>query len=159
MFRLEKSRTPEQIRQVVEDVLDWFPGEEHQSLRHSLATWMLDVLLPHRFPGVAFPMIGDLTEVKCMLYENIREWCRNQEEKGIKKGIQKGIQTGRQEGLQKGRQAEAQLLASMLAQKFGDLPARHREEIEAADSATILDWVGRVLKAGSIDQVFDGNGQ
>ncbi|MEE8586272.1 MAG: Rpn family recombination-promoting nuclease/putative transposase, partial [Acidobacteriota bacterium] len=38
VFRLEKSRTPEQIRQVVEDVLDWFPGEEHQSLRHSLAT-------------------------------------------------------------------------------------------------------------------------
>ncbi len=156
VFRLEKSRTPEQIRQVVVDVLEWFAGEEHQSLRHSLATWILDVLLPCRFPGVAFPMIGDLTEVKCMLYENIREWKRNLEDAARMSGLEAGIEKGIEQGIMQG---EAQLLASMLAQKFGALPARHREEIEAADSATLLRWAGRALNAGSIDQVFDRNGQ
>lgn len=90
VFRLENCRTPEEIRQVIEDILRWFPGEEHQSLRCSLATWMLQVLLPNRFPGIAFPMIGNLMEAKSMLAENIAEWSRNLEEKGMENGSRRG---------------------------------------------------------------------
>lgn len=51
------------------------------------------------------------------------------------------------------------MLTSILTQKFGQLPAGHREEIEKADSNAIHRWVEVALNAESIDQVFNGNGR
>lgn len=152
VFRLEKSRTPEEIQQVVQDVQQWFPGEEHLSLRSSLATWMLNVLLPHKFPGMAFPMVGDLTEVQSMLYENIGEWVKGIEDAGIEKGIVRGFKKGFAKG-------EAQMLASLMARRFGSLPLGVQQEIDRADRKTIRQWASHLLQANSLEQVLNGNGR
>ena len=56
LFRLEKSRTPEQ-----------------DSLRRAFTVWIKRVLLPGRLPGVHLPEVGNLLEIKTMLAESVIE--------------------------------------------------------------------------------------
>ncbi|MEE8584795.1 MAG: transposase, partial [Acidobacteriota bacterium] len=149
------------IEKVVSDLIRWFPGSGHQSLRRAFAAWLGQVLLPARFPEGEFPQIEKLQEVKSMLAERVREWPREWEERGWNRGLREGREEGRKEGREEGLQqgirlGEARLLEQQLRQKFGKPSKTLRDRISNADSQTLSEWADRVLTAETLDQVLNG---
>jgi len=65
----------------------------------------------------------------------------------LREVFEKGQQEGRQEG-------EMALLCRQLERRFGPLPAWARQQIEAADTATLESWGVRLLEAPSLEDVL-----
>jgi hypothetical protein len=61
LFRLDRSRSRDELQAVVDDLLAWLATPERRSLRR--------VFLRRRLPGVVIPEIDDFREVKAMLAE------------------------------------------------------------------------------------------
>lgn len=165
LLRLENSRTAEDIRKVVGDLIRWFPGPANRTLRQDFATWLVAVLLPHRFPDFEPPEnVNDLMEVKSMLAERVDQWTADWEEQGRQKGHRQGHQEGHQEGLQQGlqqgrregrREAEVEILTQFLNAKIGPLTDLQRRKVLEADAVTRQRWIGRLLSADAINQVIE----
>ena len=151
LFRLENSGSPEEIRRVVDALVDWLKAPEQTSLRRSFVVWLRRVLLPSRVPGVAVPPVTDLQEVKAMLAERVQEWAREWREEGLRQGLQQGMQQGMQQGHKQGEEA---MLVYLLERRFGPLTEDARARIAVADSGTLRLWAERVLSAGALDDVF-----
>jgi predicted transposase/invertase (TIGR01784 family) len=147
LFALEKSGSPEQMRELVGKLSDWLQSPEQTGLRRAFTVWIKRVLLPGRMPGVEIPQINDLQEVKAMLAERVIEWTEQWKQEGLQQGIQQGMQQGMQQG-------EARILLRLLARRFGELPEDKRRQIESADTETLLEWSERVLTANSLDEVL-----
>jgi predicted transposase YdaD len=161
LFRLEKSRDLEAFRQEVGRIAADLPLDE--GLRASVYTWLTQVLLPSKFPGLPLPEVGSLEEVQTMLAERVKEWTREwkkeglQEglQKGLQKGLRKGLQKGRREGLEKGRREGLQdFLLSEMAERFGPVPETIRRRVEAIQDFEELRKFGkRLLAADSINDL------
>ena len=147
VFRLENSRTPEQVLKVLDALLVWLQAPEQGTLRRAFAVWLKRVLLPRRVPGAVFPEVVELQEVRTMLAERVKEWTQE--------WVQQGLQQGRQEGRQEG---EASLLLRLLERKFGLVPEEVRQRVSSADPETLLVWGERVLTAERIEEVFGDAG-
>ena len=178
LFRLESRRTPDDMRQVVEALLEWLDEETQDALRRAFAHWIKHLLRAH-MPAAEFDHVSALQEIRIMLADRIDEWFREAAAKGereglrrgfsqgIQEGRQKGRQEGRQEGLQKGLQEglqeglglgqrEGQLLSleRILCKRFGPVPAHIKARWQAADLAQIGVWIDRSIDAASLDAVF-----
>jgi hypothetical protein len=143
LFRLENSRGPDDVLQVVEALVEWLTAPEQADLSRALVVWLRRSLLAGRMPDVEIPEIENLQEVRTMLAERVKDWTKQWREEGLEKGRQEG----RQEG-------EAALLGRQLECKFGALDAEIRRRISAADSGQLLSWGVRVLRAETIEEVF-----
>ncbi|HHJ19582.1 MAG TPA: hypothetical protein ENJ84_07115 [Gammaproteobacteria bacterium] len=73
-------------------------------------------------------------------------------ERFIEKGMQQGMEQGMQKGMQQG---EAAALLKLLGLKFSEVPDNIRQRIETAETETLLEWLGRVLTAQSINEVVE----
>jgi hypothetical protein len=135
LFRLENSRAPEDIAQVVAALTEWLKEPHQADLRRAFVGWLRQVLLPRRLPETEIPEIEHLQEVRTMLAERVREWTRQWREEG------------RQE-------CGAEFLTRQLERKFGPLDAAVRSRIEQADSEQLLEWAERVLTAERLEDVF-----
>lgn len=151
LFRLENSRTPADIPQVVGHLVDWLAAPARDSLRRAFVVWLKRVLLPARAPGVELPPINDLQEMHTMLAERVRTWTEDWKQQGIQEGIQQGIQEGIQEGIVHG---EAKLLRLLFQQRFGAVPDWVEARLTAAKEAELETWGTRVLDSASLDEVF-----
>ena len=145
LFQLENSRGPEELQQVVERLVEWLEAPEQASLRRAFASWLRDVLLPARLPGVRIDAVLELSEVHDMLAERVMEWTREWKQQGLDEGLKEGLKEG-----------ESLMLQRLLTLKFGPLDAATQARLAAADSETLLVWGERVLAAGSLAEVFDG---
>jgi len=74
LFRLENSRDPAEVQQVVAALVEWLQAPEQVSLRRAFAIWLRQVLLPARLPGVRIDEVNELSEVRDMLAERVVEW-------------------------------------------------------------------------------------
>ena len=150
LFRLERSRGPEDVQRVLEALLQWLDVPALSELRRSFGVWMREVLLPARVPGAVIPQMADLEEVKSMLAERVVEWTREWEQEGFEKGIQQGIAKGLQQGIAKGLQQgiakEAEktigvlrgMLLTQLEERFGALPEAARRQVGSIGSVEEL---------------------
>ena len=86
LFRLENSRTPEAVSQVLENLIVWLTMPEQASVRRAFTVWLKRVFLPGRIPGVEIAEVHDIQEVKTMLAELVKEWTREWERQGMEKG-------------------------------------------------------------------------
>ncbi|MCX6028332.1 MAG: Rpn family recombination-promoting nuclease/putative transposase [Chloroflexi bacterium] len=114
LFRLENSRLPEDVRRVVECLIEWLGAPEQVELRRSFTTWINQVLLPARLPGQTVPDVRDLLEVRSMLEERVIEWTMDWK------------QQGRQEGRQEGRRLA---VLDLLEIRFGMVPERVQQAV------------------------------
>ena len=92
LFKLERSRTPKDLENAIALLIEWL-GDTHaqtMALRRAFSTWIRRVILPHRFPGIAFGAVEELQEVKDMLAERVMEWTKEWEQQGLEKGLQQG---------------------------------------------------------------------
>jgi len=122
LFLLERSRGPEEIQTVVAALLEWLQGPERAALRRSFTTWLKQVLLPARVPGVEVPEVSELEEVKSMLAERVVEWTQEWQKEGFERGLMTGLAKGR-----------AALLRE-LERRFGPLPEGVRKRVDSLDS-------------------------
>jgi len=131
LFRLENSRAPEDIANVVAALSEWLKAPDQADLRRAFVGWLRQVLLPRRIPGAEIPEIENLQEVRTMLAERVQEWTKQWKQEG-----------------------EAGLLMRQLERKFGPLDAAVRTRLERADSERLLEWAERVLTAERLEDVF-----
>ncbi len=142
LFRLEQSRTPDDVRRVLGALVEWLGEPQHASLRHAFTVWLVRVLLPARAPGVRIPEVEDLQEVGSMLAEDRIDWSLEWK--------QKGREEGREEGLKAMRPA----VLVQLEQRFGPLPDESRRRIEAIHSfEDLAALASRILMAGSLAEL------
>ena len=163
LFRLEKSRGPEDIQRVLAALIEWLQEPDLAELRRSFALWLVRVLLPGRVPGVTIPQLEDLQEVRSMLAESVLEWTQQWKQEGLEEGRREGLAEGRQEGLQEGLQEGRQegrreerqealekargTLLRDLERRFGPLPEEVRRQVEAI--AAIEELIELSLRAGA----------
>ena len=107
------------MRQVVEALLEWLQAPEQSSLNRAFTVWLKRVLLPGRLPTVTLPELDELSEVKSMLAERVKEWTKQWKQEGVQEGLQQGLQQGEQQG--KALQARTSLL-TLLQIRFGVVP-------------------------------------
>ena len=103
LFRLENSRTPEDVQQVLAVLVVWLRDPAQDSLRRAFTTWLRRVLLPARLPMVSIPEVQDFGEMQSMLAERVFEWTEQWKAEGLQQGLQQGSSRG-QQGLQQGLQ-------------------------------------------------------
>jgi len=88
LFKLERSRTPKDLENAIALLIEWL-GDTHaqtKALRRAFSTWIRRVILPHRFPGIAFGAVEELQEVKDMLAERVKEWTKEWKQQGLQQG-------------------------------------------------------------------------
>lgn len=122
LFRLEKSRGPEDIQRVLTALMEWMREPGLAELRRSFTTWLVNVLLPSRVPGITIPQVADLQEVRSMLSERVMEWTQQWKEEGR--------EAGRQETLAEFRS----ILLRNLEIRFGPLAEDVRRRVEGIGS-------------------------
>lgn len=84
LFRLENSRTPKDLEDMLVALVDWLKAPEQTSLWRAFTVWLKRVLLQSRMPGVEFTKLNDLQEVSAMLAERVVEWTETWEQQGIR---------------------------------------------------------------------------
>lgn len=143
LFRLERSRSWDEVRQGIASVREHVPPEE-AGLRRAFGSWLEEVILPRlgMAPDEVPPKLT-LEEMDNMLAERIDEWNRTLREESLQEGLQKGLQKG-----------EARALLRLLERRFGFVKQSLRDRIGAADSDLLLDWIDRAAIAESLDEVF-----
>jgi hypothetical protein len=142
LFRLEKSRAPENIESILGALIEWLQAPEQDSLRRAFTVWIKRVLLPGRLPGVHLPEVGNLLEIKTMLAESVIEWTQDWKQQGL------------QEGLQQGKVA---LLERQLSKRFGPLNESTRSRLNNATLVQLEDWAERLLDAPTLKDVFEAD--
>jgi predicted transposase/invertase (TIGR01784 family) len=151
LFRLEKSRGPEDIQRVLVALIEWLREPDLAELRRSFTTWLLGVLLPARVPGTVIPQVADLQEVKSMLAERVVEWTHQWKQEGLEEGLQKGRQEGRQEGQEEALGKARGVLLRDLERRFGFLPEKVRRRVDAI--ASIEELAEFILRAGAAPSI------
>jgi predicted transposase/invertase (TIGR01784 family) len=142
LFRLEKSRQPNEIGEVVTALIEWLRAPEQSELRRTFTTWLVQVLLPARMPGTPIPEVKELEEVKSMLAERVKEWTREWKQSGLEEGREQGLEEGREKGREEGRHKEREealtklraVLLRELESRFGPLPADVRQWVSSLDA-------------------------
>lgn len=135
LFRLERSRGAEDVGRGMAEMAVCLTRSGDESLRRSMETWLKQVLLPTRFPGVQLPEVSDLEEIQAMLAERALEWTREWKEEG------------RQEGVRS-------VLLSLIEQRFGTVPPEVRQRVESLlDVDELTRLATRVHLVSSIEEL------
>lgn len=139
LFRLEQGRTPEDLRRVVQNLVEWLNAPDQVGLRRDFTTWLKRVLLPARIPDIEFPQASDLQEVENMLEETVKDWVRQWKQEGLQQGM---------------RQGEAALLKRLIIRRYGSLPQWAAARLEQAEPAQLEAWSERIFDAQTLDDLL-----
>jgi hypothetical protein len=144
LFRLEKSRGPQDLQRVLAALTEWLREPGLEELRRSFALYLVKSLLPARVPGIEIPEATDLQEVKSMLAESAMDWTQQWKQEGLQEGLE--------EGLQRALAEVRAVLVRELEKRFGPLPEQVRRRVEAITS--LEDLTAFSIRAGSVSS-FD----
>jgi hypothetical protein len=133
LFQLETA-TPSDLFPLAAELAAFLPPGDESDLRRDFGTWIAR-LVRRLHPGAIIPETLGLEDIP-MLEETLREW--------LQEGREEGRQAGQVEGMR-------QLLLQLLRQRFGTLPRRVRQQVEAISSAKQLKELAKqVLVADSL---------
>ncbi len=139
LFRLEKSRTPEDIRRVLNLLIEWIADPSQVSLRRAFHKWLCDVLA-ERLGRDKLPETKDLIEVRTMLANRITEWTEQWKAEGKAEGRAEG---------------KAEALLAVITTRDLPITQRDKEKILVCNDAKKLEqWITRAVTANSIAEVF-----
>ena len=149
LFRLERSRTPLDMRDVLLAFDAMLKEPDMRAVRRTVTLWVR-LLLRRKAPQAniqEIDEIDDILEAKTMLEETIGNWF----EDATKKGRSQGLAEGLTEGLAKGVTLQLRL-------RFGPVPAWAQERIDAAPQEQLLGWMASILTVGSLLELFEPDG-
>jgi predicted transposase/invertase (TIGR01784 family) len=146
LFKLEKSRSKDDILAVVENLADWLSQPDQAELRRAFALWMDRGMKP---PGEALGLdLDNPKEAKKMLSKTMEEWRRKARKQGLEQGIEQGIEQGRRSGY-------AEMILTQLEARFGDVPAEDRMTLAESDEESLKAIACRLLNANSLKDALE----
>ena len=94
LLRLERAQEPEQVRQIVKELIARLHGPEYLLLRRAFTVWLGRVVLKRSGITEEIPEFQDLREVDAMLEERVAQW----KDEYIKQGVVIGEARGEARG-------------------------------------------------------------
>ncbi|MBB4285030.1 Rpn family recombination-promoting nuclease/putative transposase [Roseospira goensis] len=134
LFRLEHSRTPGDVRRVLQALDVLLRDPDRQALRRAFGLWVKR-LLRRRVPAShvrEVEAITDIMEADSMLAERIETWFEEAGRNGLAKGLAKGLEQGLEQGLQEGRVQGAETAKRQVARNLLALGVLTEDQIAAA---------------------------
>jgi len=151
VFQLEQSEGLEEIRRIIDILIDVLDDPGLLELRRDMTAWVRRVILQARLGGSEIPALQDLEEARTMLAERAATWPR----KWMAEGYRKGREKGRQEGRTSGRlEGQRMALAELAAKKFGALEPRFADSIATASEDQLRQWLEGILVATTPGELF-----
>jgi predicted transposase/invertase (TIGR01784 family) len=139
LFRLENSRGPEAVREVVAALAEWLAEPDQEELRHSFLVWLREGFLKVRLPKVWLPELNNLEEARIMLTERVVDWTQQWKQEGRQEGRQEGLAEGQQQG-------ERRLLLRQIRRRFSEAIALQSASIlERIEELTVFEDLGEEL--------------
>jgi hypothetical protein len=142
LFRLEQRHSPEELKELLGEVIGWFrQHEDFERLRGLFAELVREALAGL---GVKVPVSEDLLEMKTNLSTLGETW------------KQQWLAEGRVEGLARGKaEGKAEALLCLLVERFGAVAPPWRKRIRGAKLATLDRWFKRAIVARDLSSVFE----
>ena len=131
VFRLEQSQGLEEIRRIIDALIEVLDDPELRELRRDMATWLRRAVLPARLPDVEVPELHDLQEAKIMLAERAATWPQQWMAEGLREA-----------------------LSELIEEKFGTVDSRYAELIADAPEEQLKLWLKRILDAKAVADLF-----
>ena len=134
LFRLEQRHSPEELQELLDEVIGWFRQHEgHERLQGLFAE-----LIREAFAGCGVKLSGseNLLETNTMLATQFEAW----KQQWLAEGEAKG---------------KAEALVCLLAERFGAVAPSWRKRIRAAKLATLERWFKRAIVAPDLPSVFN----
>ncbi len=139
LFRLENSRSEEEILVVVRSLLEWLHQPEQASLRRAFVVWINYSLLG-RTAGGPVEGVEDLQTMGTLIEARMQEW------------EQEWLRQGHREGL---REGATHVVQRQLRRRFGDLPDWVTARLQGASSDQLDQWAERLLEVDSLEALFE----
>lgn len=111
LLKLERAQEPEQVRQIVKELITRLHEPKYLLLRRAFTVWLSRVVLKRSGITEEIPEFQDLREVDAMLEERAAQW----KDEYIKQGKTEGISIGEARGIRSA-------LHAFLESRFGVLP-------------------------------------
>jgi len=155
LFRLENSREPSDILNLLRLLIDWLKGPDYAELNDAFLAWLKPLLVRTRFPEERLQAIDDLYEVQTMLAERMQTWTQEWKQQGLEEGRKKGREEGREEGLEQGElRSLRRTFEKQLSRRFGTLPEHIERQIEQAEKPKLEQWLEQILEAPTLKTLF-----
>ena len=151
LLKLERAQEPEDVRQIVRELIARLHGPEYVPLRRAFTVWLGRVVLKRSGITEDIPEFQDLREVDAMLEERAAQWKDEYIRQGVVMGWAEGKAEGKAEGRAEGR-AEGKAegisigetrgfglaLQDLLEARFGTLPQSVTSYIASSSDANAL---------------------
>ena len=146
LFRLEQRYPPQEVEQLLGDVIGWFRDhEDFERLRGLFAELVREALAGF---GVKLPVFEDLLEMKTNLSTLGETWKQQWRAEGLAEGKAEGLAAGKAEG-------KAEALLCLLVERFGAVAPSWRKRIRGAELTTLERWFKRAIVAPDLPSVFE----
>ena len=135
LLKLERAQEPEDVRQIVRELIARLHGPEYVPLRRAFTVWLGRVVLKRSGITEDIPEFQDLQEVDAMLEERAAQW----KDEYIRQGVVIGKAEGKAEGISIGETRGFGLaLQDLLEARFGTLPQSVTSYIASSSDANAL---------------------
>jgi predicted transposase/invertase (TIGR01784 family) len=139
IFRLENSKTPEDINHVISNLIDWLRSPEQESIRRSFTVWIKRGLLSTHKSHQSLERINELTEIRVMLAGKMEQWEKEWSQQAIMQGLEKGLE----QGLEQGLEHEKTLLYRLIERRYGKHSLKKsRLIIQSISTVKVLEQIG-----------------
>jgi hypothetical protein len=142
LFRLEQRHSPEELQELLDEVIGWFRQHEgYEPLQGLFAE-----LVREAFAGRGAKLSGseNLLEMKTMIATQFEAW----KEQWLAEGKAEGLAEGEAKG-------KAEALVCLLAERFGAVAPSWQKRIRGAKLATLERWFKRAIVAPDLPSVFN----
>ena len=157
LFGVEQSRTLKNTLEIMRALDAMLDDPQMKPLRRTISTWF-KLLLRRKVPQANIHELDDIDDIlkeSTMLEQTIERWFEDASLKGVRQGEQKGRHEGMQQGVQQGY---ARAVALQLQLRFGPVPEWAQERLGAASEEQLTQWLGSILTAKSIGDLFGTDG-
>src|SRR5882724_5340015 len=146
LFRLEQRHSPEELKELLDEVIGWFRQHEGYERLQGLFIELIREAFSGR--GVKLSGSGNLLEVKTMLATQFEAWKEQWLAEGKAEGLAEGEAKGKAEG-------KAEALICLLAERFGAVAPSWQKRIRGAKLVTLERWFKRAIVAPDLSSVFN----
>ncbi|MYH51335.1 MAG: hypothetical protein F4139_00125 [Gemmatimonadetes bacterium] len=146
--RAEGKPSPENLRQVMRDLVRRFSGSEFAELRTALSTWVAGAAEAWQIPEEELARIQTSMEEETM-WERVKEMREQVHRDGVQQGLEQGLERGRAEG----RRA---LVGRLATRKFGAQTAEQLSRVpeDIADPERLAEVADAIIDCDSDAELF-----
>ncbi len=141
LFRLERQHAPEELTELLDQVIRWFRQHEgYERLKRLFTELIREALARHRVNLARSGNSLEMNSMKSMLTIDFK----GSRQRGLAEGVAQGVAKGK-----------ADALMSLLEGKFGAVALSRRKRIRGARLVTLERWFKRGIVAPDLRSVFN----